>query len=186
MTFASNGPEYGWRGRIVRMLPGEPLAKNTRIRSMRENLGNPMDLVRIGDRLRKAREDQGRSVALAAEELCLTKATVAALEEGDWSRLPHPLYVKGYIKSYALLLKITPLIDLHAAGDSPSRHRGSADEEDPVQDRLMPTSRKARMASACYPLLYKGILVFLATMKALLCSTLSPRTTATADLKTLL
>ena len=57
-----------------------------------------------GAMLREARETGGLSVFEVAERLFLTEHYVHALESGDYDKLPGEVYVKGYLKSYALLL----------------------------------------------------------------------------------
>jgi hypothetical protein len=63
-----------------------------------------INLAVIGPLLRAAREKKGTSVAGAAEALFVKKSTLAAIESGQWETLPHPLYVKGYVRSYASYL----------------------------------------------------------------------------------
>lgn len=59
-----------------------------------------------GAMLREARETGGMSVFEVAEKLYLTEHYVHALESDDYDKLPSEVYVRGYIKSYALLLKL--------------------------------------------------------------------------------
>lgn len=59
-----------------------------------------------GAMLREARETGGLSVFEVAERLFLTEHYVQALESGDYDKLPSEVYVKGYLKSYALLLRL--------------------------------------------------------------------------------
>ncbi len=59
-----------------------------------------------GAMLREARENRGLSVFEVAEKLFLTEHYVHALESEDYEKLPGEVYVKGYIKSYALLLDL--------------------------------------------------------------------------------
>ena len=57
-----------------------------------------------GSRLRAAREAAGCSQARVADELRLSIATIDALEDGDGSRLPGDVFVRGYLRSYAALM----------------------------------------------------------------------------------
>ncbi len=59
-----------------------------------------------GAMLRGARESCGLSVFEVAERLFLTEHYIHALESGDYDKLPGEVYVKGYLKSYALLLDL--------------------------------------------------------------------------------
>ena len=61
-----------------------------------------------GRQLQYAREQRGLDLARVAAELRLTPATVLALETDDYTRLPSPVFVRGYLNSYARLLGIDP------------------------------------------------------------------------------
>lgn len=57
-----------------------------------------------GEILRKAREAKNLSVAAIATQMNLDLRTVDALEQGDQSRLPAPIFVRGYLRSFARLV----------------------------------------------------------------------------------
>ena len=57
-----------------------------------------------GQALRAGRKARGLSVEEVAESLMLSVATVRALEKEDWSRMPAPVFVRGYIRDYAGLV----------------------------------------------------------------------------------
>jgi len=59
-----------------------------------------------GPRLRDARLARSLTVEQAAAMLKLEPAIVAALELDDYGQLPEPLYVRGYLTSYARLLGV--------------------------------------------------------------------------------
>lgn len=79
----------------------------------KHELPGAIDLAVIGPLLRAAREKNGISVAGAAEALFVKKSTLSAIESGQWETLPHPLYVKGYVKSYASYLGALEAIEIH-------------------------------------------------------------------------
>ncbi|MEM7304583.1 MAG: RodZ domain-containing protein [Pseudomonadota bacterium] len=60
----------------------------------------------IGATLRKAREEASYSIAFVADQIHLPEAVVEALEHNEFERLPGPVFVRGYIRSYAKLLDI--------------------------------------------------------------------------------
>ncbi len=60
----------------------------------------------LGDRLRAARESQGISLSQAAAETRILQRYLVALEEGDYKYLPGDVYARGFIRNYALYLKI--------------------------------------------------------------------------------
>lgn len=60
-----------------------------------------MDLQEVGDLLKGERERQGLSVAEMVERTKISRANLTALEHGDSDNLPHPVYVKGFVRNYA-------------------------------------------------------------------------------------
>ncbi len=62
--------------------------------------------------LTATRNAAGMSLADAARHLKLSPWQVEALESGDYARLPGPVFVRGFIRNYARVLKIdaTPLL----------------------------------------------------------------------------
>ncbi len=68
-----------------------------------------------GERLRKAREAAGLSVADVAQRLKMPARVVESLEAGDWDRLDAPVFVRGQLRSYARLLGVRVDDELPAA-----------------------------------------------------------------------
>ncbi len=71
----------------------------------------------VGEQLKAAREKQGLSIAQVAERTKLRSDHVRALEEGDYDVFAAPVYVRGFVRSYAILLRLEPagiLTDLEA------------------------------------------------------------------------
>jgi cytoskeleton protein RodZ len=60
-----------------------------------------------GERLRKAREAAGLSVADVGARLKMPVRVVESLEAEDWSRLGAPVFVRGQLRSYGRLLGLT-------------------------------------------------------------------------------
>lgn len=58
-------------------------------------------ITRTGDRLRKAREEQGLSLADVAQRTRITQRHLRAVEESDFSALPGRTYVTGFARAYA-------------------------------------------------------------------------------------
>ncbi|PHQ58444.1 MAG: hypothetical protein COA29_01170 [Porticoccus sp.] len=58
----------------------------------------------LGEVLRRTRTDRGLSVEDIIAGMGITRATLNALENDDFDRLPSPLFVKGYVKTYCALL----------------------------------------------------------------------------------
>lgn len=61
-----------------------------------------------GERLQKARELRGLSTAQVAQELRLSERYVLAMEADDYGSLPEPAFVRGYMRRYAQLVKLSP------------------------------------------------------------------------------
>ncbi len=66
------------------------------------------NLKEIGDLLRQTREERGMSVEEVVAASKISKRNIEALESGDQKAMPHPVYVKGFVKTYAELLQLDP------------------------------------------------------------------------------
>ena len=66
----------------------------------------PVFTASAGELLTEARERLGLGTVEVAEKLHLTVHYVRALEAGEYEKLPGEVYVKGYLRSYALLVGI--------------------------------------------------------------------------------
>ena len=97
----------------------------------------------LGGRLAEAREAQNLSTADVARHLKLSVWQVEALEAGRYQRLPGPIFVRGFIRNYARLVKLDPSELLRAAGDSLPQ-TVARPEMPPSQDIPFPTERRAR------------------------------------------
>lgn len=81
----------------------------------------------VGEALRAGREARGLSVEEVADALHLSNSTVRRLENEDWEGLQAPVYVRGYIASYArllgldeaALLSLYKVVDVRSDDDSP-------------------------------------------------------------------
>ncbi|MGH8903482.1 MAG: RodZ domain-containing protein [Egibacteraceae bacterium] len=62
----------------------------------------------IGDVLRAARREQGRTLADAGAETRIRETYLAALEEEDFAAMGGDVYVKGFLRSYARYLGVDP------------------------------------------------------------------------------
>lgn len=62
----------------------------------------------LGDLLRKTREAKGLSLEQVEEATKIRHAYLQALEEEAFDRLPAAVYVKGFLKNYALFLGLDP------------------------------------------------------------------------------
>lgn len=67
-----------------------------------------------GEILRAAREGLGLSVDEVANELYMTAYKVRTIESNEFKKLNADAFIRGYLKTYALLLKLDPTIVLQA------------------------------------------------------------------------
>lgn len=72
----------------------------------------------IGEALRSTRERRGLSIAEVAQDTRISPRFLEALEAEQFDELPAPVYVRGFIRSYASYLKIEsqPLLDQLVGG----------------------------------------------------------------------
>jgi len=80
--------------------------------------GDPTTGAAAGVRLSEARQAQGLATADVARRLKLSVSQVEALEAGRYHDLPGPIFVRGFIRNYAKLVKLDPEELLQAAADS--------------------------------------------------------------------
>lgn len=60
--------------------------------------------VNIGNLLRNEREKKGLTHREISEMTCIRSHVLKAIENEDWTNLPSPVFVKGFIRSYAAAL----------------------------------------------------------------------------------
>ena len=82
----------------------------------------------VGQRIREARTRRGLSIARLAASTRILSDQLAAIERDDFSRLPAPVYVRGFIRSIAKELQI-PESDLLLAFDRQVSLPGPGNEE---------------------------------------------------------
>lgn len=88
----------------------------------------------VGEQLRKAREDQNLSVEQVAETTKIRGDHIRALEEGNYSIFSAPVYIRGFVRTYANLLKLDTRLLLDQLG----RELAESGQVDPS---LSPSSR---------------------------------------------
>ncbi|BCS87058.1 helix-turn-helix domain-containing protein [Pseudodesulfovibrio sediminis] len=65
-----------------------------------------MNFQELGLILKREREARGLSIEAVMEATKISHVNLVALEAGDSSAMPHPVYTKGFVKSYARLLDL--------------------------------------------------------------------------------
>jgi len=96
-----------------------------------------------GRRLSEARQAQNLAAVDVARQLKLSVWQVEALEAGSYQQLPGPIFVRGFIRNYARLLKLDPEELLRSAGDSLPQ-QAARSETPPSRDIPFPSSTDSR------------------------------------------
>ena len=58
----------------------------------------------LGDRFRAAREARGLTLSDVAEQIRIRSVYLAAIEEENWSAIGAPVYIRGFLRTYARFL----------------------------------------------------------------------------------
>jgi cytoskeletal protein RodZ len=88
----------------------------------------------LGETLRQARLDKGVSLADAARDTRIRRAYLEALESEDPASLPAAVYTRGFLRSYAEYLGLSPqaMVDLY----QPPARRGASPTLRPAVPRV--------------------------------------------------
>jgi cytoskeleton protein RodZ len=62
----------------------------------------------LGDRFRSAREARGLSLSDVSEQIRIRSIYLAAIEEENWSAVGAPVYIRGFLRTYARFLGLDP------------------------------------------------------------------------------
>ena len=89
----------------------------------------------LGDRFRAAREVRGLTLSEVAEQIRIRSVYLAAIEEENWVAIGAPVYVRGFLRTYARFLGLDPeaaVADFRESASPPdaddaSPYQGSAD-----------------------------------------------------------
>ena len=60
----------------------------------------------VADQLRRAREEQNLNVYQVAEITKIKTDHIRALESGEWTSFSAPVYIRGFVRTYAKTLKL--------------------------------------------------------------------------------
>jgi cytoskeletal protein RodZ len=74
----------------------------------------------LGDEFRSAREARGLSLSDVAERLHIRSVYLAAIEDEDWKAIGAPVYVRGFMRTYARFLGLDAEDAVARFGTSPS------------------------------------------------------------------
>src|SRR6185437_3375544 len=62
----------------------------------------------LGERFRAARESRGLSLSEVSEQIRIRSVYLAAIEEERWSAIGAPVYIRGFLRTYARFLTLDP------------------------------------------------------------------------------
>jgi cytoskeleton protein RodZ len=62
----------------------------------------------LGERFRAAREARGLSLSDVSEQIRIRTVYLAAIEDENWNTIGAPVYIRGFIRTYARFLGIEP------------------------------------------------------------------------------
>lgn len=112
----------------------------------------PSDVRRVGEVLKARREQRQLPLKDVAEALHLRGSIVNAIETGDYARIDGELFLKGYVKSYAQYLGLSPDALLSTLEGELRALRGNEADE----HAQAPFARKR---SILRPVLWSGVVV---------------------------
>ncbi len=95
-----------------------------------------------GARLRAGREAVGLKLADVALELRLSVETINALEHDAADKLPAPIFVRGYVRNYAVLLGLPPQELVEAYNSSVAGLQNQGLRAGPMQQQLVGARRR--------------------------------------------
>lgn len=100
----------------------------------------------LGDTLREAREAKQASPSEAARATRLKVQHIDALETNDYSKMPAPIYARGFIKLYAeyLGLEPAPLLERYDREHKPATRPSIAQPEETLEQRADKERRQSR------------------------------------------
>jgi cytoskeletal protein RodZ len=103
----------------------------------------------LGEEFRSAREARGLTVAEVAERLHIRSFYLAAIEDEDWTAIGAPVYVRGFMRTYARFLGIDAesavarLGSLANPASAPSEAAGVTRRAQPPGDLASPTDESS-------------------------------------------
>ncbi len=112
----------------------------------------------LGGRLVAAREAKGLTLAVVANKLRLSAATLQAIESNRYEDLPEPIFVRGYLRAYARLLEMDGKVLV-------AEYNRLVDTHGPI---LTPTTKVRRQATARDPYIRGATALIVVAMVVLL------------------
>ncbi len=93
----------------------------------------------LGERFRAAREARGLSLSEVSETIRIRSVYLAAIEEERWTAIGPPVYVRGFLRTYARYLALDPeevVSDFNAATEPPPSTESESADALPARPRV--------------------------------------------------
>ena len=62
----------------------------------------------LGERFKAARDERGLTLSEVGEQLRIRSVYLAAIEEENWKAIGAPVYIRGFLRTYARFLGLDP------------------------------------------------------------------------------
>jgi len=96
----------------------------------------------LGERFRAAREERGLTLSEVGEQVRIRSVYLAAIEEENWKAIGAPVYIRGFLRTYARFLGLDPeeaVSEFNAStGSSPASPSATAAPSSPRQRSMAP------------------------------------------------
>jgi len=94
----------------------------------RDAPANGLRMPALGEEFRRAREARGQTISDVAERLHIRSVYLTAIEDEDWASIGAPVYIRGFIRTYARYLGLDPEAAVARLAEAPPSGavRGSA------------------------------------------------------------
>ncbi|PXX91688.1 DUF4115 domain-containing protein [Marinobacter vulgaris] len=115
-----------------------------------------------GQQLKRAREQKGLTVSAVADAQHLRPAVIHAIEDGAYEQIDSELFLKGYVRAYALQVGLNPdtvIATLDRELEPLRQQKAQAEELNPLVDIERRRRQKRRIAKLLFFALVIAILV---------------------------
>lgn len=114
----------------------------------------------LGEKFKQARAAKRVTIEQAAEETCIQKASLEALENEDYSQFPAEIFLTGFIRNYAIYLGLNP-------NEMISLYRSRLIQEQPIPvEKLLAVREKVSINGKAVAAGFAAVLVIAAVVFA--------------------
>lgn len=121
--------------------------------------------LKLGESLKEVREKKNLDLAAAAARLNIPAKYLAALENGEYQKLPGDIYAKSFLKSYAQWLGLDAKDCLGLYANEQKVY--SQSQKEPISDFKKPVRRVSRLHLAVTPKIIRSAFVALLALACL-------------------